>query len=174
MCLILRLVLQQFHSSTSACHFLDWSPLQPFITMWFISGFGHKQLIFETYPLTHSPNFSAVQTCRSPFVPRSWGSWLMFIIAVGHLHFRPIFHPIYFSSSKERHFDVPQISLWLGLSTGKDWFPLVLLWRGRNEGGKIPVEQNPNGYGRSRGELFETHSAESLIPSWRRTLFSGD
>lgn len=70
-----------------------------------------------------------------PFVPCSWGSWLMIIIAVGHLHFRPIFHPIYFSLSKERHFDVPQISLWLLLRAGKGRFPLVLQWRRGNERG---------------------------------------
>lgn len=70
-----------------------------------------------------------------PFVPCSWGSWLMIIIAVGHLHFRPIFHPIYFSLSKERHFDVPQISLRLLLRTGKGRFPLVLQWRRGNERG---------------------------------------
>lgn len=98
-----------------------------------------------------------------PIVPCSWGSWLTVIIAAGHLHFRPIFHPVHFSLSKDRRFDVPQISLWLTLSTGKDWFPLVLQRQGGNERGKIPVERNPNGYCRSRGGPFQTHSANSLM-----------
>lgn len=53
-------------------------------------------------------------------------------------------------------------------------FPWFCISGGRNERDKIPVEQNPNGYGQSWGELFETHSARRLIPSWRHTLFTGD
>lgn len=42
------------------------APCGLFITTWFISGYRDKQLIFQTHPLTHFPNFSAVQTCFIP------------------------------------------------------------------------------------------------------------
>lgn len=155
---------------TWGCRFFSWSPLQPshhnVIYIWI-----QTQTAYLWNVSTNSVSkFLSGPNSFHPFVPCSWGSWLMFIIAAGHLHFGPIFHPIYFSFSKEKHFDVLQISLWLGLSTGKGWFPLVLQWREGNERGKIPVEQNLNGYGWSRGEPFETHSANSLIPSWRHTV----
>lgn len=122
-CIHLCLVFQQLHIITSECQFSNCSLSSQHDSYLVLNtnSFSLKcihELIFQ--------NFWTVQACLRVFVQHSWGSWLMFISAVGHLHFRPIFHPIYFSSSKERHFDVPQILLRLGLSKGEDWLPLVL------------------------------------------------
>lgn len=131
--LVLRLGVRHYHGDASKRHFSSRGPPAASLSLHdlyldanSLSLKGIYQLISK---LLCGPNLI------HPFVPCSWGSWLMFIITVGHLHFRPIFHPIYFSLSKERHFDVPQISLQLVLSAGKGWFPLVLQWRRGNERG---------------------------------------
>lgn len=78
--------------------FFRLEPPQPFITTWFTSGFRHKQLIFETYSLTHFPNFSAVQTrlnplCRAPGEADSWSSSQWDICISGLFFIRSLFSP---------------------------------------------------------------------------------
>lgn len=74
-------------------HFFDFSPCS-------LSSQHdvHMDLDTNSLSLKHIHSFSKLLSDPNlfhPFVSCSWGSWLMFIITVGHLHFRPIFHPIY-------------------------------------------------------------------------------
>ena len=85
---------------TPLCRPVDLMPLDLCALAPVSSRFRHWQLYLWNIPINHFPKLLHCPPASHPFVPRSRGSSFMFVITVGHLHFRPIFHHIYLSSSK--------------------------------------------------------------------------